>query len=76
MSLLKRLTTRNVGTVDRIIRTLPTAAFIFVWATGALAGTALIAFGVIAAMLLFTALTSRCSVYAIFGIGTCPVEKP
>jgi len=26
-------------------------------------------------MLLFTAITSRCSIYAMFGIGTCPLQK-
>lgn len=76
MSFLERLTTRNVGTLDRIIRTLPAIAFAYVWATGAVTGTALIVFGVVAAMLLFTAVTSRCSIYAMFGVGTCPPEKP
>jgi len=75
MSFLKRLTTRNVGTADRIIRTLPSIAFAFVWATGVMTGGALVLFGVISAMLLFTAITSRCSIYAIFGIGTCPLQK-
>lgn len=75
MSFLKRLTTRNVGTPDRIIQTLPFIAFAYVWATGAVAGTALIVFGVISVMLLFTAITSRCSIYAMFGIGTCPLQK-
>lgn len=75
MSFLKRLTTRNVGTTDRIIRTLPSVAFAYVWATGAVTGTALVVFGVISAMLLFTAITSRCSIYAMFGIGTCPLQN-
>lgn len=75
MSLLNRLLTRNVGTVDRIIRTLPALAFAYVWATGTLAGVALIVFGVISAMLLFTAITSRCSIYAMLGLSTCPLQK-
>lgn len=75
MSILKRLTTRNVGTPDRILRTLPALAFAYVWATGTVTGTALIVFGVVSAMLLFTAITARCSIYAILGIGTCPLEK-
>lgn len=75
MSLLKRFTTRNVGTADRIIRTLPAVGFAYVWATGAIAGTALIVFGIISAMLLVTAVTSRCSIYAMLGYSTCPLQK-
>ncbi len=75
MSFLKRLTARNVGTADRIVRTLPALAFAIVWATGVVTGTALIVFGVISAMLLFTAVTSRCSIYAILGLSTCPLQK-
>lgn len=75
MSMLKRFTTRNVGTADRIIRTLPALAFAYVWATGAVTGTALIVLGVISAMLLVTAITSRCSIYAMFGLSTCPLQK-
>jgi Protein of unknown function (DUF2892) len=75
MSLMSRLMTRNVGTIDRIIRTLPALVFAYVWATGSLAGIALIVFGVISAMLLFTAITSRCSIYAMLGFNTCPHQK-
>lgn len=74
MSFLQRLTTRNVGTADRIIRTLPMVAFVYLWATGRMSGTGLVILGVISAMLLFTAITSRCSIYALFGIGTCPAK--
>lgn len=75
MSLLKSFSTRNVGTGDRIIRTLPALAFAYVWVSGAVTGTALIVLGVISAMLLVTAITSRCSIYAMFGLSTCPLQK-
>jgi hypothetical protein len=75
MSLLTRFTTRNVGTIDRLVRTLPAIAFAYVYATGALAGAALIGLGIIAAMLLVTSVSARCSIYALFGLSTCPLQK-
>lgn len=75
MSLVKRFTTRNVGTADRVIRVLPALVFAWVWATGALTGTALIALGVVSAMLFVTAVTARCSIYAMLGIGTCSLSN-
>ncbi|EBA11872.1 YgaP family membrane protein [Roseobacter sp. CCS2] len=75
MSLLKKLTTRNVGTVDRLIRTLPAVAVLILWAGGMLNGTALIITGVIAAMLLVTAITGMCSIYAMLGFSTYPVKQ-
>ena len=70
MSLWKRFTTPNVGTLDRILRALPFALFVHIWTTGALAGVALVAFGVVSAMLLLTAVTGLCSIYAMLGIST------
>lgn len=74
MSLMSRLLTRNVGAVDRFLRALPALAFALVWATGALTGTPLILFGIFAAMLLLTALTALCSIYAMLGWSTCPLK--
>lgn len=70
MSLMKRLTTPNVGAVDRVLRALPFALFLYCYATGALTGGALIALGVVSAMLLLTAVTGLCSIYAMLGIST------
>ena len=75
MSLTTRLLTRNVGAVDRVLRTLPAIAFVVVWATGMLTGTSLIILGIVAAMLLATALTARCSIYAVLGWSTCPIKN-
>lgn len=74
MSLLKKLTTRNVGTLDRWIRALPAVIVAGLWASGALTGTALLIAGILAAMLLVTAITGMCSIYAMLGISTCPVK--
>lgn len=75
MSLLKRLTTRNVGTVDRIFRAVPAVVVAVLWLTETLAGTALIVCAIVAAMLLLTAITSRCSIYAMLGISTCSTRQ-
>lgn len=74
MSLWQKLTTRNVGAVDRILRVLPFAAFIYVWTTGALVGVPLIAFGIISVMLLITSVTGMCSIYAMLGLNTCKIK--
>ena len=74
MSLMTRLLTRNVGTMDRVLRAAPAIVFAIVWATGALTGTPLIVLGVLAAMLLVTAMTVRCSIYAMLGLSTCSIK--
>jgi len=66
--------TRNVGAFDRLLRSVPAFAFLAVWATGALSGVPLVVFGILAAMLLVTAVTARCSIYAMLGWSTCPVK--
>ena len=70
MSLLKRFTTPNVGALDRVLRALPFAVFLTVWATGALSGAALAVLGIVSGMLLLTAITGLCSIYAMLGIST------
>ena len=70
MSLRKRLTTPNVGTLDRVLRALPFAVFLYLWASGALSGTGLVVLGIVSAMLLLTAVTGLCSIYALLGIST------
>lgn len=70
MSLRQRLTTPNVGTFDRVLRALPFAVFLYVWATGALSGGALIGLGAVSVMLLLTAVTGLCSIYAMLGLST------
>ena len=73
MSLIKRFTTKNVGNFDRLLRTLPMIAYIYAWQTNSLSGMPLLVLGIAGAMFLFTALTARCSFYAMFGIKTCKV---
>ena len=70
MSLRERLTTPNVGAFDRALRTAPFLVFLYVWATGALGGAGLVVLGVASVMLLVTAVTGLCSIYALFGLST------
>ena len=70
MSLRTRFTTPNVGTLDRVLRALPFAVFIYAWSAGALSGLVLVALGIVSAMLLLTAITGLCSIYAMLGIST------
>ena len=66
---------RNEGTIDRVIRTvLAVVAAIAAVAigSGSLWGVLLLA---VAAILLVTAAVSFCPLYAILGIGTCPVPR-
>ncbi len=71
MSIFERFTTRNVGTLDRIVRVLPAILVAYLWFIGALSGTVLIVAVVLAAMMLATAVTARCSIYALLGVTTC-----
>lgn len=71
MTFLQRLTTRNVGNADRVIRAIPFAVFVWAWASGALVGLPLVILGIAATMMLFTAVTGLCSIYAMLGISTC-----
>ena len=75
MSFLKKLTTRNVGKVDRLLRAAPAVLVAALWANGTLTGTALALAGIAAVMLLITAVTGMCSIYAMLGISTCPTKS-
>lgn len=75
MSLIQRFMTRNVGTIDRIVRTVPFLVVALLWANGTLSGVALLVGAVLAFMLLITAITARCSIYAMLGFSTCPLNK-
>lgn len=75
MSLWTKLTTRNVGSIDRILRAIPFAIFVYVFFAGGLSGAPLVILGVLSTMLLVTSVTGMCSIYAIFGWSTCKVKS-
>ncbi|XOV83322.1 MAG: DUF2892 domain-containing protein [bacterium] len=74
MFLKKMMTTRNVGTFDRILRALPAIAVAILWAQGVIGGALAMALALGAAMLLVTALTGACSIYYMLGWSSCPLS--
>ncbi|MBL0726610.1 DUF2892 domain-containing protein [Piscinibacter sp. HJYY11] len=73
----RMMTTRNVGTLDRFARALPSVAVASFVYTGQLQGAAAWVLGIISAMLLVTSLTGSCSIYYLLGFSTCPISgKP
>lgn len=75
MSLWKKLTTRNVGNMDRVLRAVPFAIFIYLAVTSTLTGLPLVVLGIATAMLLLTSVTGMCSIYAMLGLSTCKLKN-
>lgn len=75
MSLIKKFTTKNVGNLDRLLRLAPAAMVVYVWQTQSLTGIAFWSLAIIAAMLAFTSLTARCSIYAVLGLSSCKIKS-
>ncbi|TAL33628.1 MAG: DUF2892 domain-containing protein [Spirochaetes bacterium] len=65
---------KNMGTIDRIIRTAVAILIAVLYFTGQITGTAAIILGVIAVLFLVTSLLSRCPGYLPFGISTRKAE--
>jgi len=63
--------TKNVGTIDRLLRLLVVAAIAIAYALGHLGGTPAIVLGVVAAIALSTSLFSICPAYRLLGLSTC-----
>ncbi len=67
---------KNMGTADRVIRVILAAIFAFLYFNGTVTGTVGIVLVVLGAVFALTSLVSFCPLYTIFGIRTCPLEKP
>ncbi len=67
---------KNMGAADRVIRVILAAIFAFLYFNGTVTGTVGIVLVVLGAVFALTSLVSFCPLYTIFGIRTCPVEKP
>lgn len=63
--------TKNMGTIDRVIRTLIAIAIGVLYFTGVISGTIAIVLLVLAVVFLLTSFLSFCPLYAPFGIRTC-----
>ena len=60
----------NMGTTDRIIRTVLALGVGALWFTGRISGTVAIVLGAIVVMFLLSSLISWCPAYAPFGFST------
>lgn len=61
---------KNVGTIDRAIRTLIAIIFLSLFQTGLAEGTLGATLAIIGIFLLFTSVISYCPIYSIFKINT------
>ena len=61
---------KNMGTVDRAIRSLLAIVVAALYFTGQISGTAAIILGVIAVVFLLTSVVSFCPAYLPFGLST------
>ncbi len=62
--------TKNMGTVDRIVRVVLAVVVAVLYFTGAISGTAAIILGILAVVFLATSFMSFCPLYAPFKIST------
>jgi len=61
---------KNMGTVDRIVRTAVVVVIAVLYFTGQISGTLATVLGVIAIVFLLTSLLGSCPLYLPFGIST------
>ena len=62
---------KNMGTADRLIRTLIAVIIAALYFTGVITGTVGIVLLVVAGIFVLTSLVSFCPLYAPFGLATC-----
>lgn len=67
--------TKNMGTIDRVLRTLIAIAIGVLYLTGVITGTIAIVLLVLAVVFLLTSFLSFCPLYAPFGIRTCKTKS-
>lgn len=61
---------KNMGNLDRTIRTLLAILVVVLWYTGVISGTVAIVLGALAVVFLLTSLISTCPLYMPFGLST------
>jgi uncharacterized membrane protein YccC len=64
----------NMGSADRLIRTVIALVVAALYFTGTISGTLGIVLLVLAVVFLLTSLVSFCPLYTAFGINTCAVK--
>lgn len=65
---------KNMGSVDKIVRSIAALAIAALYFTGAVSGTLGIVLLVLAGVFVATSFVSFCPLYALVGLNTCPVE--
>jgi len=65
---------KNMGSVDKITRTVIAVVFALLYFTNVITGTLGIVLMVLAVVFLLTSLVSFCPLYAPFGLSTCKVK--
>ena len=66
--------TKNLGSIDRILRIVLGITFGVLYFTGVTTGTLGIVLAVLGGIFIATSLISWCPIYAVLGIKTCPVK--
>lgn len=66
---------KNMGTIDRVVRTIIAMVALYLYFTGAVSATLGLVFITVAAIFLLTSLVSFCPLYTLVGIKTCPSEE-
>lgn len=62
---------KNMGKIDRVVRTALAILVAVLYFTGTVTGTTALVLGILAAVFLLTSLVSFCPLYAPFGLKTC-----
>lgn len=62
---------KNMGTADRIIRTILAITLAVLYYMGIISGTTAVVLGILAVIFLLTSLLGYCPLYAPLGIQTC-----
>ena len=70
-TLSKMFITKNVGPIDRLLRVIPTVIVTVLIFQGFVSGLVAWIAGVLAAMLLVTAVFGSCSIYYLLGVSSC-----
>lgn len=66
---------KNMGTIDRVVRTIIAMVALYLYFTGAVSATLGLVFIAVAAIFLLTSLVSFCPLYTLVGIKTCPSKE-
>ncbi len=66
---------KNMGTLDRAVRTFMAIIFLGLFKTGIISGLFGATLAILGIILLITSVISYCPLYSLFGITTCPTTN-